>query len=317
MRVIVLLVLVAWLVTSLPQDAFIWTATSHAEGSWHWWMSYGRAFLLGFLPIVTIWVEGILATRHLNETKTEYNERRKRWNRRAGRRDAQWAKDNPLIDEEEFYAAHVTPAKQLAAWVPRMFYLLISIIAISYFAYYEEYGKDLAIYNVEWWGVAFGRVLFEPLVAAIRTFITGVVTYVLGKIAAVLGVQDLPRDFGEGMKKVWAWVFPEKPPAEEVPSLRPTEETLQRRPRSEYSHWRNREARLDEYVRFVKDHDPEGARGVERADMWAAVWNSRGGSDSTRYDDTKELVEVKKVLKYLDGNGKQLLTLNIPDVTAF
>jgi len=120
----------------------------------------------------------------LDETKKAYREVEKRWNRRVGQRGDEWAKANPVTDEENFYATHVTPAKELARWVPRMFFLLISIISISYFGYYEEFGKDLKMFNVEWWSAPIGRVIFEPSVAVVRTFITGVVTYVLGKIAS-------------------------------------------------------------------------------------------------------------------------------------
>lgn len=310
MRVIVLLVLIAWLVTSLPQDAFIWASTTHAEGSWHFQMSYGRAFLLGFLPILTIWVEGVLATRHLDETRKDYREREKRWNRRAGRRDAQWATDNPLIDEERFYETHVTPAKQLATWVPRMFFLLIAIIAISYFGYYEEFGKDLAMFNIKLGDFELGKTIFEPLVAVVRTFITGVVTYVLGKIAAVLGVQDLPKDFGVWLGKVWAWVFPEKPIVEETPQPATQKPA---RSRSDYSHWpeRNAQARQEEIVRYVRDHDPRH-EGVEVTDIWEAVWNSRKGSSSIKYADIQDLV-TKGILEEVNGdsNGRRVrLKLN-------
>lgn len=299
MKFVVLFVLIAWLVTSLPQDAFIWASTTHGAGSWHWYMSYGRAFLLGFLPILTTWLGGFLESQHLTETKRAYREIEKRWNRRAGRHDAEWIKANPIADEENFYATHITPAKALSGWVPRMFFLLITIISISYFGYYEEYGKDLKMFGIVWWKQPIGEVIFEPLVAAVRTFITGVVTYVLGKIAAVVGIQDLPADIKAFIAEAWAFVFPEKPA--EAPLSVQTEKA---KPRSEYSLWRDRdvEGRKREIIRYVRDHDPN-REGVDvEKELWPAVWSGRIGSESTKYADITELIR-DGVLEKVQGNG--------------
>lgn len=289
MKVIVLIVLFAWLITSLPQDAFIWAATEHPVGSFDWMMGYGRAGLLGFLPLLTIWVEGILAQRHLDETQEEYKKKEGLWGRRRRKYGADWAEENPLVDEEKFYESHITPAKKLAKWVPFMFGLLIVIISLSYLGYYEEYGIDLKMFRIEWWGWSIGEKIFRPLVVVIRMGITGVVTYVLGKIAAVLGVQELPADIAIFLGKVWEWAFPEKP------EIAPAEKEIEK-PRSEYSEWSTPEERQAQILAYVRDHDP-GQRGLDRKEIIAAVFNGKEASTSTQYQAITDLIESGDLMK--------------------
>ena len=74
------------------------------------------------------------------------------------------------------------------------------------------------------------------------------------------------------------------------------------RPRSEYSEWKTKEERMEQIVRFIRDNDPR-REGVEYDDIFAAVWNGRGGSSSTKYADLSELVDAGALVRV--GNGKR------------
>lgn len=71
-----------------------------------------------------------------------------------------------------------------------------------------------------------------------------------------------------------------------------------------YSQWgkRNRPARLDAIVQYVRDNDPAGTDGVLWTEVEEAVWKDREGSASTKDGDRAHLIE-KGRLKYVDENG--------------
>lgn len=83
------------------------------------------------------------------------------------------------------------------------------------------------------------------------------------------------------------------------------------KPRSEYSHWpeRDQEARLQEIVRYVRDHGPGW---VEVADVWAAVWHGRAGGKSTKYDDITKLVDENILEVTNGGKNSRRVRLVVP-----
>lgn len=286
MRFVVLLTLILWLFVCVPQDAFLWASTTHDPGSFDWVMGYARALVLGFLPILTVWVEGILDATHIGESKEEYKKRRKAWTRKETRYGDDWARQNPLIDEDEFINGYATAAKRLSRWVPWMFALLNTVISLSYLGYYEEYGKDIKMFHILIWGMPVGEYVLRPLTIIMRTTITWVVGYVLGKIAAVLGVQDLPKDVQTFFE---SFLAPREPVSVQTKALSP------------YATWPDRdvEARHDMIVKFVKDTDPERT-GIDREEIFDAVHINRLGK-SACYKDVDDLIKANYLSEIENG----------------
>lgn len=176
LKVVVLAITFVWLVVSIPQDMFLWASTTHAPQSFDWWMSMGRAFLIGFIPLLIVWVEAELGKRHNAKAV-------KAWGRLSDERKA--ALD--VSDFDEYCNRYGSQEKRVAAALPYLFVLTTLVISIGYFAYYEQYGTELKAYHLP--GGAGD--LFRYLVMAVRVTITALITYVLGRLNSALDVAEL------------------------------------------------------------------------------------------------------------------------------
>jgi len=136
-----------------------------------------RAFIIDFLPLAVIFLESELDKVHKGKAKKSFD-------RKANKED---------LDFDDFQSAYITSEKQLGKRLPLLFGLVTFVIAISYVAYYQEYGRELAIFGVHWGTVKVGQG-FRAVIYGIYLTIGALATYTFGRLSSAFEVQKLPQD---------------------------------------------------------------------------------------------------------------------------
>lgn len=187
-RLIILLATVAWLIASLPQSRFLWTATIFGPTTFDYWMGMVRAFIIDFLPLGIVFLEAELEKAHLKKAQRSFSRRN--------------------LEEQDFDVwarTYPTPELQIKKRLPLLFALVTVVIAVSYEAYYAEYGTDLAIYHTTLFGLDISGFV-KILVHSIYLSIAALVTYVFGRLSSAMEVHLIFSDIGKIL-------FPKQPSA--------------------------------------------------------------------------------------------------------
>ena len=186
-RLIILLATIAWLVASLPQSRFLWTATKFGPTTFDYWMGMVRAVIIDFLPLGIVFLESELEKAHLKKAKRSYDRKGDDWKEATDFEN--WART-------KYPSAEQAIKKQL----PLLFGLVTLVIAVSYEAYYAEYGTDLAIYHSTLLGWNISGIV-KTLVHGIYLSIAALVTYTFGRLSSAMEVHLIFSDIGK-------WLFP-------------------------------------------------------------------------------------------------------------
>lgn len=184
MKILILLVMIVWLVASLPQTRFIWVPTIYEQGSFDWIAANLRAVIIDFLPLAVVFVESQLLSRHTDKARRSF-----------GRR-----KDKDELDFDVWQETYSTTEKGVAKQMPRLFVMSTIVISVSYWAYYTEFGRDMALYHVEPLGLKIGG-LIEFLVLVVYLTISALFTYGWGKLMSAFEVHTVLEDLGKAMSK--------------------------------------------------------------------------------------------------------------------
>lgn len=180
-RLILLLATVAWMVASLPQSRFLWTATSFESG-FDYNMGMVRAVIIDALPLFIIFLEAELEKAHLEKAKRSYNRKSDDW--------------KETTDFENWAKRYPTPEQSIKKRLPLLFGLVTLVIAVSYEAYYAEYGKDLAVYHATLFGLNISGFV-KALVHGIYLSIAALVTYTFGRLSSAMEVHLIFSDIGK------------------------------------------------------------------------------------------------------------------------
>lgn len=202
MKWLVLAIMLAWLGVCIPQSIHIWAAIKHEPGSFDYNMAIGRAILLDVMPMLTMWIGGMLASAHYTIADKAYEKASRRW----AKQYKQGMNPEPLPKLEAFIDDYPSVARGLVKWVPIMFVALVLVNTVSYFAYYIEYDKNLALYTLVWFNFSIGVYIFRPVVFLARTVVPGLISWGLGRFAAVVHLEDIANDVAAVAK--WVWELP-------------------------------------------------------------------------------------------------------------
>jgi len=182
MKILVLLVMILWLVASLPQTRFIWVP-DYSQRNFDWVAANLRAVIIDFLPLVVVFVESQLLSKHTDRARRSFN-----------RRD-----DKEELDFDIWKQSYPTIEKTVAKQMPRLFIASTLVISVSYWAYYTEFGRDLALYEIPYVG---GVVKF--LVLVVYLTISALFTYGWGKLMSAFEVDTVLEDFGKWLAKTFS-----------------------------------------------------------------------------------------------------------------
>lgn len=181
-RLAILIMTIAWLVASLPQSRFIWTSTIHEKGGFDYWMGMLRAVIIDFLPLAIVFIQSELEKTHLSKAQRSFTRRKLE---EQGHDFETWAKTYP------------TPEGQIEKRMPLLFGLITAVVAVSYEAYYVEYGQTLQVYETTWnllgQEVAIGGFV-KVLVHAVYLTVAALVTYVFGRLSSAMKVHLVFED---------------------------------------------------------------------------------------------------------------------------
>lgn len=180
-RIIILLAMLAWLIASIPQSMFLWTATEFGPGTPDYWLGIVRAIIIDFLPLGIVFLESELENGHLEKARRSYNRKSDDWKATTDFED--WAKKYP------------TPEQTVKKGLPILFTLVTVVIATSYEAYYAEYGKDLVLYHSTLFGLEIGGVV-KVWVHGIYLTIAALVTYTFGRLSNAMEVHLIFSEIG-------------------------------------------------------------------------------------------------------------------------
>jgi len=180
MRIIVLFLLTAWLVFSLPADAFLWTTIDKtafdnfsvlsAQG-WYdvnWWFGLGRGLVVGAIPILIIWLRSGLQQQHGQSARRSYQRKEQ------------------TITLEEYAKTYQSKHTFVISILNTLFNLIAAVIGLSYLLFYIEYGMKLKAYDTQYIGE-----LIKWIVLLTRTGVSILFVYVLGYLADVTNLGTL------------------------------------------------------------------------------------------------------------------------------
>lgn len=186
MKILILAVMILWLVASLPQTRFIWVPDIYGQGSFDWVAANLRAVIIDFLPLVVVFVESQLLARHTDKAKRSFNR-----------------KDNKdELDFDVWQQSYPTTERSVAKQMPRLFIASTLVISVSYWAYYTEFGRELALYDIKYIGG-----IIEFLVLVVYLTISALFTYGWGKLMSAFEVNTVLEDFA----KFGQTLFKQKP----------------------------------------------------------------------------------------------------------
>lgn len=187
-RLAILIMTIAWLVASLPQSRFIWTSTVHTQGSFDYWMGMLRAVIIDFLPLAIVFIQSELEKAHLSKAQRSFTRRKLE---DKGHDFDTWARTYP------------TPEGQIEKRMPLLFGLITAVVAISYEAYYVEFGQTLQVYETTWdllgYQIAVGG-LVKALVHIVYLSVAALVTYVFGRLSSAMKVHLVFEDLAKMLK---------------------------------------------------------------------------------------------------------------------
>lgn len=183
-RLIILLATVAWLIASIPQSMFLWTATEFGPGTFDYWAGIVRAIIIDFLPLGIVFLESELERAHLKKAKRSYDRKGDEW--------------KGATDFDSWAAKYPTPELSIKKRLPLLFGLVTFVIAVSYISYYGEFGKDLAIYQTVWGRYQVGSFI-KVVVYSIYLSIAALVTYTFGRLSSAMEVHLIFSDIGKAL----------------------------------------------------------------------------------------------------------------------
>lgn len=182
-RLVILLATIAWLIASIPQSMFLWTATEFGPKTFDYWAGMVRAVIIDFLPLGIVFLESELEKAHLKKAKRSYDRKADDWKEVTDFEN--WARTK-----------YPTPEQSVKKRLPLLFGLVTLVIAVSYEAYYAEYGKDLALYHSALFGLNIGGFV-KVLVHGIYLSIAALVTYTFGRLSSAMEVHLIFSDIGK------------------------------------------------------------------------------------------------------------------------
>ena len=201
MKILILLVMVIWLAASLPQTRFIWVP-DYEQGSFDWIAANLRALIIDFLPLMVIFMESQLLTRHIDKARRSFGKR----------------SDRDELDFDSWQRTYPTTERTVAKQMPRLFVMSTVVISVSYWAYYTEFGRDLALYHIEPLGLRIGG-LIEFLVLVVYLTISALFTYGWGKLMSAFEVHTILEDFGKFVQSLTKSLTKQKTKKQPVPSV--------------------------------------------------------------------------------------------------